>query len=178
MIDLEDAYHGATRTLTLKHTELGADNRPRLTERTLSVKIPKGVHQGQHIRLSKQGSKGIGSGEAGDLYLEVGFHPHAFYHVEGRDVFLDLPVAPWEAALGASVTVPTPLGSVKLKIPENTSAGRKLRLKARGIPGRSPGDFYAVIQITLPPADTEVAKAAYRDFEKALPFNPRQHLGV
>lgn len=178
MIDLEDAYRGATRTLTLSHVVLGADNRPELTQRTLKVQIPKGVRQGQHIRLSKQGGAGIGSGQPGDLYLEIEFHPHALYHVEGRDVYLDLPVTPWEAALGASITAPTPTGSVKLKIPANSTNGSKLRLKARGIPGNPSGDLYVVIQATLPPATTDAARQAYRDFEKATAFNPRHHLGV
>ena len=178
MIDLEDAYHGSTRLLTLKHTELGADGRPQLKERTLNVRIPKGVHQGQHIRLAKQGGAGIGKGEAGDLYLEVEFRPHPLYRVDGKDLFLDLPVTPWEAALGANVKAPTPTGAVDLKIPPGSAGGRKLRLKGRGIPGKKPGDLYVVLRIALPPAQTEAAKAAYRDFEKALPFNPRTHLGV
>lgn len=178
MIDLEDAYQGATRTLTLKHTELGADGRPQMKERTLNVRIPKGICQGQHIRLAKQGGAGMGKGEPGDLYLEVEFRPHSLYRVEGRDVYLKLPVAPWEAALGATVKAPTPTGSVDLKIPANSSDGRKLRLKERGIPGKQPGDFYVVIQIALPPAESEAAKTAYRNFEKALPYNPREKLGV
>ncbi len=178
LIDLEDAYRGATRTLTLKQTELGADNRPQLKERTLNVHIPKGVRQGQHIRLAKQGGVGVGKGGAGDLYLEVEFRPHRFYHVEGKDVFIDLPLAPWEAALGATVKVPTPSGSVDLKIPANSSGGRKLRLKDRGIPTRESGDLYVVLQIVLPPANSEAAKAAYSAFEKALKFNPRASLGV
>jgi len=178
LIDLEDAYHGATRTLTLKHTELGPDGRPRLRERSLNVRIPKGVCQRQHIRLSGQGGAGIGKGEPGDLYLEVEFRPHPFYHVEGRDVFLDLPVAPWEAALGATVKAPTPTGAVDLKIPAGSGGGRKLRLKGRGIPGRSPGDLYVVLQIALPPAGTETARAAWRELEKTLNFNPRASLGV
>jgi curved DNA-binding protein len=178
MIDLEDAYHGATRTMTLKHTELGADGRPQIKERTLNVRIPKGIREGQHIRLAKQGGAGIGKGEAGDLYLEVGFNPHARYHVEGRDVYLDLPVAPWEAALGAKIAVPTPSGKVDLKIPPNSSSGRKMRLKGRGLPSKQAGDFYVVLQIALPDADTEAAKAAYREFQAAFDFNPRTRLGV
>lgn len=178
LIDLEDAYHGATRTLTLKHSELGSDGRPQLQERTLNVRIPRGVRQGQHIRLAKQGGAGIGQGEPGNLYLEVAFRPHPFYHVEGKDVFLDLPVAPWEAALGAMVKVPTPSGTVDLKIPANSTGGRKLRLKGRGIPARDPGDLYVVLQIALPPAHSEAARNAYREFETALKFNPRARLGV
>ena len=178
MIDLEDAYHGATRTLTLKHSELGPDGRPQLKERTLNVRIPKGVRQGQHIRLAKQGGAGIGKGEAGDLYLEVEFQPHSIYKVQGKDVYLNLPLAPWEAALGATVKVPTPSGLVDLKIPPNTIAGNKLRLKGRGIPAREPGDLYVVLEIALPKADSDKAKQAYAEFERELRFNPRKDLGV
>ena len=178
LIDLEDAYHGVSRTLTLKYTALDQDGRPQLRERRLKVRIPKGIHQGQHIRLAKQGGPGMGKGEAGDLYLEIEFRPHPCYHAEGKDVYMDLPVAPWEAALGASVQVPTPAGTVDLKIPAGSAAGRKLRLKGRGIPARVPGDLYMVLKIALPPADTEAAKSAYRTFEKALKFNPRASLGV
>ncbi|GAB4353610.1 MAG: DnaJ C-terminal domain-containing protein [Gammaproteobacteria bacterium] len=178
LIDLEDAYTGATRTLTLKHTELGSDGRPRIRERTLNVQIPKGVHEGQYIRLARQGGAGLGKGEPGDLYLEVHFKPHPYFHVEGKDVFLDLPVAPWEAALGATVKVPTPKGVVDLKIPPGSANNRKLRLKGRGIPSAQPGDLYVVLHVALPPADSEEVKAAYRQLQKARPFNPRAHLGV
>jgi len=178
LIDLEDAYQGATRTLTLKHTELGADGRPQVRERTLSVRIPRGVRQGQQIRLAGQGDPGIGQGKAGDLYLEVAFRPHAHYHVEGADVYLDLPVTPWEAALGATVKLPTPTGAVDLKVPPGSASGSKLRLKGRGIPARTPGDLYVVLQVALPPADSDAGRAAYRDFEQALNFNPRAHLEV
>lgn len=178
LIDLEDAYKGATRTITLKHTELGPDGRPHLKERSLNVRIPKGIRQGQQIRLAGQGGAGIGGGPAGDLYLEIEFKPHPFYKLEGKDVYLDLPVAPWEAALGAVVKVPTPSGTVDLKIPPNSSAGRKLRLKGRGIPSKEPGDFYVVLQIALPKADTPAARQAYEACKKALDFNPRAQLGV
>jgi curved DNA-binding protein len=177
-IDLEDAYHGGNRVLTLKHSELGADGRPLLKERNLKVKIPKGVKQGQHIRLARQGAAGIGEGGAGDLYLEIEFARHPLYHVEGTDVYLDLPVTPWEAALGATIKVPTPTGTVDLKIPANSVPGRKLRLKGRGIPAKAAGDLYVVLQIALPPAGTEAEKAAYRAFEQAIEFNPRRKLGV
>ena len=120
----------------------------------------------------------MGKGKAGDLYLEVEFRPHPFYHVEGRDVFLDLPVAPWEAALGATVKAPTPAGTVDLKIPPGSAGGRKLRLKGRGIPGATPGDFYVVLQIALPPAQSAAARTAYHEMEQALNFNPRARMGV
>ena len=178
LIDLDDAYHGATRTLNLQHTELGPDGRPQVKQRTLNARIPRGVRQGQYIRLAGQGGAGMGQGKAGDLFLEVEFRPHPFYHVEGRDVFLDLPVAPWEAALGATVKAPTPSGTVDLKIPPGSTAGRKLRLKGRGIPGATPGDLYVVLQIALPPAESAAARSAYREMEQALEFNPRARMGV
>ena len=178
LIDLEDAYRGGDRRLTLKHSELGADGRPAIKERTLNVRIPRGVCQGQHIRLAKQGGAGIGKGDAGDLFLEIEFNRHPIYHVEGKDVYLDLPVTPWEAALGATIKVPTPAGAVDLKIPANSASGGKLRLKGRGIPAKQPGDLYAVLKVALPPADTDAAKRAYQEFQQTLDFNPRTKLGV
>lgn len=178
LIDIEDAYHGASRTLTLSQSDYGTNGQLQVKERSLNVHIPKGVFQGQHIRLSKQGGKGIGQGQPGDLYLEVEFKPHPFYHVENKDVYLDLPVAPWEAALGAVIKVPTPSGKVDLKIPAGSAANRKLRLKGRGIPARNPGDLFVQLQIVLPPANTDPAKAAYKQFEQAMQFNPRSRLGV
>ena len=178
MIDLEDAYHGASRSLTLKHSELGADGRPRLKERTLNVRVPRGVHQGQHIRLAGQGSPGLGKGGAGDLYLEVEFRDHPYYKVEGKDVYLDLPVAPWEAGLGATIKVPTPSGTVNLKIAPNSASGARLRLKGRGIPAKQPGDLYVVLRIVLPDSDSASARKAYADLRQACDFNPRAGLGV
>ena len=178
LIDLEDAYQGATRTISLKSTDVGADGRPQIRERTLNVRIPKGVREGQQIRLAKQGGAGYGKGEAGDLFLEVAFRPHPFYRVEGKHVYLDLPVAPWEAALGATIKLPTPAGRVDLKIPPNSSGGRKLRLKGRGIPAKEPGDLYVVLQIALPKADSDKAKRAYAELRDAFDFNPRDGLGV
>jgi curved DNA-binding protein len=178
LIDVEDAYSGRSRSVTLQHTEIGPEGRPVVKTRRLNVRIPKGVRQGQHIRLAKQGSPGMGKGEPGDLYLEVEFKPHPFYRVEGRDVFIDLPVAPWEAALGSTVKVTTPSGKVDLKIPANSASGRKLRLKNRGIPAKEPGDLYVVVNIALPRADTDAAKAAYAEFERAFEFDPRQETGM
>ncbi len=178
LIDLEDAFNGATRTITLRHPELDASGHVVNRERTLNVKIPKGVKEGQRIRLSGQGAPGMGEGPAGDLYLEINFKPHPLYRVEGRDLYLDLPVAPWEAALGATVKTPTPKGPVDLKIPAGTRSGQKLRLKGRGIPGTPPGDIYVIPQIVLPPASNEAAKDLYRKMEKELAFNPRSKLGV
>lgn len=178
LIDLEDAYHGAARTITLQSPEVDAAGHVTTRAHSLNVKIPRGVRQGQKIRLSGQGAAGFGGGEAGDLYLEIEFKAHTLYRVEGRDLFLDLPVAPWEAALGATIKTPTPAGPVDLKIPAGTTSGRKLRLKGRGIPGNPPGDIYVVPQITLPSADSDQAKALYRKMEQELAFNPRSRMGV
>jgi curved DNA-binding protein len=178
LIDLEDAYNGATRSITLKQTVLGSDGRPQVKNRTLNVRIPKGIRQGQSIRLSGQGEPGIGQGNPGDLYLEVEFKKHPYFRVEGKDVFVDLPVAPWEAALGATVSVPTPTGSVKLKVPAGSDTGKKLRLKGKGIPAKTPGDLYVVLKVVLPKADTDAVKNAYQELQKSSNFNPRAAMGV
>ena len=155
---------------------LDAQGRVTTHERTLDVSIPKGVRAGQHLRLAGQGGPGRGEGPAGDLYLEIAFNPHPDFRAEGRDVYLDLPLAPWEAALGATISTPTPEGPVQLTIPPGSVAGRQLRLKGRGIPGSPPGDLYVVLKIALPPADSESAREAYRTLAKAFDFNPRTHL--
>ena len=178
LIDLEDSYQGATRTITLRVPGVDAQGHVITRERVLNVSIPKGIREGQHIRLSGQGSAGMGEGKAGDLYLEVEFRPHPLYRVEGRDLYLDLPVTPWETALGATVKVPTLGGIVELKIPEGSVSGRKLRLKGRGIPGDPPGDCYVMLAIELPPANSEAAKEVYRKMAQQLNFNPRAKLGV
>jgi len=178
LIELEDAYQGATRSITLRSPELDSNGRMAMEQRTLSVKIPKGVKQGQRIRLSGQGSSGYGKGQAGDLYLEIVFEPHSMYRVEGRDVYLDLPMTPWEIALGATVKVPTPNGPVDLKIPSGSSGGKTLRLKRRGIPGEPPGDLLVILQVTVPPADSDDAKILYQKMEQQLAYNPREKLGV
>ncbi len=178
MIDLDDAFHGATRTINLRAPALDPQGHVITHERTLNVQIPKGIKQGQQIRLAGQGSPGLGGAGPGDLYLEVEFRPHPIYRVEDRDLYLDLPVTPWEAVLGATVKAPTPTGIIDLKIPAGSASGRKLRLKGRGIPGKAPGDLYVVLKIALPPGDTEKARELYRRMQRELAFNPRARLGV
>ncbi len=178
MLDLEASLHGGSRTFTLRVPEIDAQGRLVSKDRVLNVQVPKGILPGQTIRLAGQGASAGAEGTAGDLFIEVEFQPHALYRVDGRDLYLDLPVAPWEAALGATVKTPTPGGAVDLKIPAGSRAGTKLRLKGRGIPASTPGDFYVVLQIALPAAGDEQAKAAYRAMADALPFNPRASLGV
>jgi curved DNA-binding protein len=178
LLDLEASLRGGARPFTLRMPEIDAEGRLVSKERTLNVQVPKGILAGQHIRLAGQGARAPGSGTPGDLYIEVEFQPHPLYRVDGRDLLLELPVAPWEAALGATVKTPTPGGMVELKIPPASRAGSKLRLKGRGIPATPPGDFYVELQIALPAANDEKAKAAYAALAAALPFNPRAGLGA
>lgn len=177
-IGLEDAYQGGTQTISLNVPELAADGSVIAKTRTLNVRIPKGITEGQRIRLAGQGSPGPGGGPAGDLYLEVHFRPHPYFHAEKRDIFLDLPITPWEAALGKTVPVPTLGGTVELRIPPGSQTGRKLRLKGRGLPGNPPGDQYAVLKIVTPAAHTDAARAFYERMAQELPMNPRADLGV
>jgi curved DNA-binding protein len=178
LLDLEASLEGGSRSLTLRVPELDPEGRITARERVLNVRVPKGILPGQTIRLAGQGAPPHGEGKAGDLYIEVEFQPHPLYRVEGRDLYVDLPVAPWEAALGAAVKTPTPGGVVDLKIPPASQAGTKLRLRGRGIPTSPPGDLYAVLQIALPKATDDKGKAAYRALAEAMPFNPRASLGV
>jgi curved DNA-binding protein len=149
-----------------------------LRERTLQVAIPRGIRAGQQIRLVGQGLPGEGAGTAGDLYLEVAFEPHGFWRVDGRDLHLSVPVAPWEAALGAEVVLPTPGGPVAMQVPAGSQTGRRLRLRGRGIPAREPGDLFVRLELVLPPADTEAAQTAYRTMARDLAFDPRPGFGV
>ena len=173
LIDLEDAYHGAQRTISLRVPVAGPQHSVQWRERQLDVKIPKGIRAGQQLRLAGQGSPGHGQGSAGDLFLEVEFRPHRHFRVDGRDIVLELPVTPWEAALGASVMVPTPDRRVELRIPPNSAAGRRMRLKGLGLPGEPAGDLYVVLVIALPPSESTAAQQAWRTLAKAFDFNPR-----
>jgi curved DNA-binding protein len=177
-IDLRDAYQGASRTISLRVPQHDAQGRTVMQDKTLSVNIPKGVTPGQQLRLAGQGHPGSGGGAAGDLYLEIQLEPDARYRVEGTNVYENVPVAPWEAALGASVSVPTPSGSVEVTIPPGSQSGRKLRLKGRGIPAREPGDLYLILEVVLPPASTERAKEIYQQMARDLAFNPRERIGA
>jgi len=178
VIDLADSYHGTTRAITMRSPATDESGHVVLKERMLNVTIPKGVREGQHIRLAGQGSPGFGEGPPGDLYLEIHFNPDPRYRVDGKDVYETVPVAPWEAALGASIEVPTPSGIVQVSIPAGSQAERKLRLKGRGIPAAQPGDLYLVLQIALPPAATDKARELYETMAREMAFNPRQKMGA
>lgn len=173
LINLEDAYRGAQRSISLRLPIQDVQGHVILEERKLDISIPKGIRAGQHLRLVGQGEPGLSGAPAGDLYLEIHFNPHPQFRLDGRDVFLDLPLAPWEAALGCTLTVPTPEGKVQLTIPAGSAAGRRLRLKGKGIPGNPPGDLNVLLAIVLPPATSESEKEAYRTMAKAFDFNPR-----
>ena len=177
-IDLEDSFQGGTRNISLSTPEINAQGKVELKHRSLNIKIPKGINAGQHIRLAGQGNPGRGSAKAGDLFLEIAFNNHPSYRVSEKDIYLDLPVAPWEAALGAKVKVPTPNGPVDLTIPPNSKQGSKLRLIGRGLPTLIPGDFFVVLQIALPPANTKQAKEVYQTMHEQLDFNPRLAMGI
>jgi curved DNA-binding protein len=177
MIDLQDAFTGAQRAITLQMPVVDEQGHVTMQSRTLNVTIPKGIRAGQRLRLAGQGGAGFGQGPAGDLYLEIEWREQDRYRVDGRDISLDLPVAPWEIALGAEVRVPTPAGDVSMTVPPNSANGRRLRLKGRGIPGSSSsspaGDLYVVLDVVQPAANTDAAKAAYGALRDAFQFDPR-----
>ena len=176
-IEIEDSYLGASRTLKLRVQLEGSDGRPTLQDRTIEFVIPKGIRAGQHIRLAAQGGPGMGQGSPGDLYLDVEMLPHPLYRTDTYDVLMDLPITPWEAALGAEIEVPTPTGRVVVTIPASSITGRKLRLKGRGLPAKTPGDFYYVLHVTQPPADTDAGKKIYEAMAATFAdFKPRATL--
>ncbi|MCB2425544.1 DnaJ C-terminal domain-containing protein [Methylophaga pinxianii] len=165
-ISLEDAFHGANKSI---RRPAGATQTG-----TVSVKIPAGIEPGKKIRLTGQGKAGM-NGKPGDLYLEIQIAPHSLYRLDGKDVYLDLPIAPWEAALGAKITAPTLAGKISLNIPAGARSGQKMRLKGRGLPGKTAGDQFVVLQIMTPPANTAEAKKFYQQMAEKLPFNPREN---
>jgi curved DNA-binding protein len=173
-LDLEEAHRGAVRELTLQQAPAPGSTTP--GERTLRVTLPAGVTEGQSVRLAGQGEPAVGKGRPGDLYLMVHIRPHRSLELEGRDVKLTLPVAPWEAALGATLTVPTLGGSVDLRIPPQSQSGSRLRLRGRGLAGDPPGDQYVVLKVVLPPADTPAARELYERMRTELAFDPRASL--
>ena len=175
-VSVRDSFAGATRQLSLRNPEFNADGGVVMRDKVLNVKIPKGVIAGQVIRLKGQGGPGLGGEAAGDLYLEIMFSPDPLYRAEGKDLFLELPIAPWEAALGAAVQVPTPAGPIMLKVPPNSAHGRELRAKGKGLPAAEPGDLHVRLSIVLPKSDTARAKEIYETMARDLAFDPRANL--
>lgn len=178
-LDITDAYLGAERTVTLRSARLDEAGRVVNEQRNLQIQIPKGLHEGQHIRLAGRGGAGFGAAPAGDLLLEVAFKPDPRWRAEGRDVYQRVPLAPWEAMLGTTATIHTPDGQTDVHIPAGWKAGRKLRLKGRGIPGTPPGHLYLELEVALPPADSDAARAAYAAMASAFEnFAPRAAQGT
>ena len=174
LLDVADAFRGSTRTITLRVPQVDAHGRVRLATRTLNVKIPKGVREGQFIRLSGQGAPGAGGAPAGDLLLEVSFQADPRYRIEGSDLHMKLPVAPWEAALGAVVPVRLPDGEeLRVRIPPGAQSGRQLRVRRHGLPSDPPGDLLLEVEIVVPPADTVQARKLYETMARELAFDPR-----
>lgn len=176
LITLEEAFKGTQKTIQLQVPEVGPGGQVSYKIRTLKINVPVGAYSGQQLRLGHQGAPGIGGGPAGDLYLEIDIEPHPFFSLEGKDIYLTLPVTPWEAALGAEIRVPTLGGKVGLKLAPGSQGGQKLRLKGRGMPAKNgtPGDQYVILQIHVPTATNEEQKNIYKRMSELMPFNPRQ----
>jgi curved DNA-binding protein len=173
-ISLEEAYKGTEREIHIPASPMTGSG-----GQTIKVKVPVGVKSGQKIRVLGQGGASTSGGSAGHLYLTVHIHKHPLFDVVDKDIYLTLPIAPWEAALGATIGVPTLGGKVDLKIPAGSQGGQTLRLKNRGLPGGSkPGDQYVLLKIIIPQPKTDEAKALYKKMAELMPFNPRETLGV
>jgi len=160
-VSIREAYHGANRTIRLSNGK------------SLQVKIPKGITSGKKIRLSGQGTQGVNGGPNGDLYLEVTVVNDALYELQGKDIYLNVNIAPWEAALGGKIEITTLDGQIELKIPANSNSGRKMRLTGKGLPGSPAGDLYVRLLIVSPPANTEEEKTFYENMKNTFSFNPR-----
>jgi curved DNA-binding protein len=174
---LEEVFNGCEKQVSFTVHEADEQGRIVARQKTLKVKIPVGMREGQHLRLKGQGSPGIGGGAPGDLLIEVELARHPLFSIEGRDVVVTVPVAPWEAALGATITVPTVDSKVNVKVPKGTSSGRKLRLKGKGLPGKHPGDQMVIIQIVMPEQHSAEAEKLYEQLAEAeKAFDPRSKL--
>ena len=178
-LSVEDAARGTELEIPLPVTEMSEDGQLRRTTKTVKVRIPKGATDGQRLRVPGKGGLGHGGASDGDLYVNIQLRPHDLFRVSGHDLYLELPVAPWEAALGAEVQIPTLDGRVSVKIPPGSRAGQKLRVRGKGLPRPSggEGDLYAVLQVVTPSVLSEREKQLYRELQQASSFNPRAHFG-
>lgn len=176
-LSLEDAYRGTEVELELAMPEYGEDGFMRRVARKVKARIPPGSSDGKKLRVPGKGGKGANGGRDGDLYLSITLHPHERYRVSGHDLYLDLPLAPWEAVLGTSVGVPTLAGPVRMKIPPDTRAGQQLRLPKKGLPkpGGGHGDLFAMVQIVVPTVLNDTERALFQQLSDASTFNPRGH---
>lgn len=176
-ITIADAYQGAEIDLDLNLPEYDEQGQLRRVPHAFKARIPKGASDGQRLRVPGKGGKGFHGGRSGDLYLNISLRAHPLYRANGHDLYLDLPLAPWEAVLGTSVEVPTPGGPVRLKVPPGTQAGRHLRLPRRGLPTPKggQGDLYAVVLIVVPSVASDQEGALYRQLAEVSAFEPRAH---
>jgi curved DNA-binding protein len=179
-ITIDDAFHGTQIDLDLNMQEYDERGQLRRVPHAFKARIPKGATDGQRLRLPGKGGKGLRGGRDGDLYLNISLRPHPFYRATGHDLYLDLPLAPWEAVLGTAVEVPTPGGAVRLKVPSGTQAGRHLRLPERGLPKPKggQGDLYAIVQIAVPSVIAEPERELYQKLADGSSFDPRAHFAV
>jgi len=168
-LDLQDSYQGTQRSLQVRSATLDAHGQPVEQTRELQVTIPKGVKEGQLIRLAGHGGPGFGQGQPGDLLLEVRFRPDPRWHAKERDVYQHIAIAPWEAALGGPIEVQTLAGTFEVNVPAGWKKGRQLRLRGKGLPGATPGDMYLLLELALPPADDAASRQAYAAFAQAFP---------
>jgi curved DNA-binding protein len=174
-ISLEESFAGTLRELNLGMPEYDAEGRIRRVNRKFKARIPKGATDGQRLRLRGQGGAGFNGGRAGDLYLNISLLPHPLFRPDGHDLFLDLPLAPWEAALGASIAVPTLGGEVSLRVPPGSQSGQKLRLTGRGLPrpGGGAGDLFALVVVVLPPVLSDRERELLKELAEGSNFDPR-----
>ena len=176
-ISLQDSFLGSEKTLQLQSPTMDRQGRVTQSLRTVKVKIPLGITDKQQIRLKGQGEKGAGN-QSGDLYIEINIIPDPIFHLQKKDIYLQVPISPWEAALGATIQVPTLAGSVNLKIPKLSQTGKQMRLKGRGLPGTPPGDQYVTLQIVIPEVENASLTELYEKMAKTIHFNPREKLGA
>jgi len=178
-LSIENSFSGTELELNLRMPEYDAQGRLREVPKSVKVRIPKGATDGQRLRIPGKGGKGFGGGRDGDLYLDITLRPHPRFRVDGHDLYLDLPLAPWEAVLGAQVEIPTPGGAVRLRIPAGTQAGRQLRLPGRGLPqpGGGSGNLYALVQIVVPATQSDAERALYEQLKASSNFDPRARFG-
>ena len=176
-ITLDQAFHGTMVDLDLTMPEYDANGVLHRAPHAFKARIPKGATDGQRLRLPGKGGKGFNGGRDGDLYINVVLHPHSLFRVSGHDLYLDLPLAPWEAVLGTTVQVPTPSGPVRLKVPPGTQGGQQLRLSKRGLPRprAGEGDLFAIVQIVLPRVTNEQERSLFQQLADGSTFNPRAH---
>ncbi|MEI8140000.1 MAG: DnaJ C-terminal domain-containing protein [bacterium] len=175
-ISLEEACHGSTKSISLQIANQDPRARTHTQTKTYQVKIPPGISEGARIRLAGQGGPGVGGGTAGDLYLTIHIAPHPIFRVDGNNLEIDCLLAPWEAALGAKVGIPTLQGQAFITIPSGTESGQRLRLRGKGMPqkrGVEPGDLVAVIRIVVPKQMSAREKALFEELAQVSPFKPR-----